>query len=117
MQCDFIFSVFAEEHGFWVGAIVFILFSCIAYIALEIASESRDSFSSLLAIGTAAVIFIEFTINVAMVLGIFPVVGMPLPFFSQGGSSLLTVCAAMGLLVCIDRDNVRAYHGGLRSSM
>lgn len=114
---DFIFSVFAEEHGFWGGTVVFVLFGAIAYIGLEIARESRDAFSSLLAVGIAALIFIEFFINVAMVLGIFPVVGMPLPFFSFGGSSLITVCVCIGLLVSIDRDNVKGLNSPLLGSI
>jgi rod shape determining protein RodA len=105
-QTDFIFSVFAEEHGFWGGVLVFLLFGCVILFALEIGRRARDTFSGLLAIGLASLIFLEFSINVAMVLGIFPVVGMPLPFFSHGGSSLLTMSVALGLLVAIDRDNV-----------
>lgn len=105
---DFIFSVFAEEHGFWGSGIVFLLFSIMAYVSLEIARNARDTYGSLLAIGMGALLFIEFTINVAMVLGIFPVVGMPLPFFSYGGTSLISLCMVIGLLVNIDRDSARA---------
>lgn len=108
---DFIFSVFAEEHGFWGCMLVFFLFTAIAYIALEIARDSRDIFCSLVAVGVAALVFIEFTINVAMVLGLFPVVGMPLPFFSYGGSALLTTCLALGLLIAIERDTYRGASG------
>ena len=104
---DFIFSVFAEEHGFWGSTLIFLLFISIAYIALEIARDSRDCFNGLLAIGVAAIITVEFTLNVAMVLGLFPVVGMPLPFFSYGGSALLTVCISIGVLVAIDRENAK----------
>jgi rod shape determining protein RodA len=52
-------------------------------------------------------LFIEFAINVAMVLGIFPVVGMPLPFFSYGGTALITYCGAVGLLVAIERETIK----------
>ncbi|MFW7379695.1 MAG: rod shape-determining protein RodA [Oligoflexus sp.] len=103
---DFVFSVFAEEHGFWGAALVFISFGVLTYIALEIARTAKDTFSGLLAIGVAGLIFMEFTINVAMVLGIFPVVGLPLPFFSYGSSLLLTVCVALGLLVSINRATI-----------
>lgn len=102
---DFIFSVFAEEHGFWGGVFVFVLFGSLTYIGLEIARSAKDSFNSLLAVGMTAFIFLEFLINVSMVIGLFPVVGMPLPLFSYGGSSLLTICIAIGILVSIDRDN------------
>ena len=103
---DFVFSVFAEEHGFWAGAVVFILFGSLVYIALEISRQAKDTFSGLLALGIAAIVFIQFFINVTMVLGLFPVVGMPLPFFSYGGSSLITLCAGLGLLVAIERDTI-----------
>lgn len=102
---DFIFSVFAEEHGFIGAILVFILFGLFSFKVLEIAKKSRDTFCGLLAIGLLALIFIEFAINISMVLGLFPVVGMPLPFFSYGGSSLLTVSIVMGFLIAIDRDN------------
>lgn len=105
---DFVFSVFAEEHGFWACILVFLLFAALAYIALAIARHAKDNFSALLAVGIAALIFIEFTINVSMVLGLFPVVGMPLPFFSFGGTALLTNFAGIGLLVAIDRDSMGA---------
>lgn len=102
---DFIFSVFAEEHGFWGGVLVFLLFGILSYIGLEIARAAKDTYNSLLAIGMTAFIFLEFLINISMVIGMFPVVGMPLPLFSYGGSSLLTICIALGILISIDRDN------------
>jgi rod shape determining protein RodA len=102
---DFIFSVFAEEHGFWVCCVVFVLFSAIALIALEVARSAKDVFASLVAIGIGAFLFLEFAINTAMVMGIFPVVGIPLPFFSHGGTTLLTVCIALGILAAIARES------------
>jgi rod shape determining protein RodA len=104
---DFIFSVFAEEHGFWVCCFVFVLFAAIALIALEVAREAKDVFGSLVAIGIGAYLFIQFAINVAMVIGIFPVVGIPLPFFSFGGTSLLIACVAMGILAAIARESAK----------
>ena len=101
---DFVFSVFAEEQGFWACLVVFILFVCLTYVALMIARQAKDSFSALVGVGIAAMIFMGFTINVAMILGIFPVVGMPFPFFSFGGSAMLTNMAAMGLLIAMDRE-------------
>lgn len=110
---DFIFSVFAEEHGFWGGILVFALFGGFTYVGLEIARSAKDTFNSLLAVGMTAFIFLEFLINVSMVLGLFPVVGMPLPFFSYGGSSLISLCIAVGILVAIDRDNATSRHGSV----
>lgn len=106
---DFVFSVFAEEHGFWGGLLVVILFVTIAYLALEVGRKAKDTFSSLLAVGIATIIFAQFAINTAMVLGVFPVVGLPLPFFSYGGSSMLSNCIAMGILVAIDRDATKGH--------
>lgn len=102
---DFIFSVFSEEHGFWGCVVVFILFSILCYVGLEIARRAKDTFTGLLAIGVTALFFVEFAINVAMVLVMFPVVGVPLPFFSFGGSSLITCSMALGILIAIEREN------------
>jgi rod shape determining protein RodA len=102
---DFIFSVFAEEHGFLGGSLLLLSFAAIGCIALLIARQSKNTFSALLAIGLGAFLFIEFAINVAMVLRMFPVKGLPLPFFSAGGSNLIVSCAAIGILISIDRDN------------
>lgn len=105
---DFIFSVFAEEQGYLGVTIIFLLFSSIAYIALNISREAKDTFNALLAIGVVSLIYVEFAINIAMVFGMFPVVGVPLPFFSYGGTALLTVCVALGLLVAIERDRLES---------
>ena len=102
---DFIFSVFSEEFGFFSGVAVFALFFTLFYLGLIVARESNDSFKKLTAIGLVSFIFLEFSINIAMVLGLFPVVGMPLPFFSYGGTSVLTISVATGILIAIDRDN------------
>ena len=102
---DFIFSVFSEEHGFIGGASVVLAFTSIACISLLIARQSKSTYSALLAIGLGGFLFIEFAINVAMVLRMFPVKGLPLPFLSFGGSNLITSCAAIGILIAIDKDN------------
>lgn len=102
---DFIFSVFAEEHGFWGGVVIFTVFTLVTYIALDIARHSKDTFASLVAVGVGSLIFLEFAINVSMVMGIFPVVGIPLPFFSFGSSAMLTVCISLGLLISVNRSN------------
>jgi rod shape determining protein RodA len=103
---DFVFSVFAEEYGFIIGALIFVLFGLLTQIALQIARSGRDTFSALLGVGIAGYIFIQFTINVAMVLAMFPVVGIPLPFFSHGGTSLMVISMALGILVSIHRSRM-----------
>lgn len=102
---DFIFSVFAEEHGFWGSVAIFLIFTFVTYIALDIARHCKDTFSALVAVGVGALLFLEFAINVSMVMGMFPVVGIPLPFFSFGSSAMLTVCISLGLLISVNRSN------------
>ncbi len=98
---DFAFSVWAEEWGF-VGSLLFL--ACYFFMilwGLNIALASRDKFGVLLAFGIVSLIFWQAFINLAMVLGLLPVVGMPLPLFSYGGSSLLTTMAGIGILINI----------------
>jgi len=98
---DFAFSVWAEEWGF-VGSLV--LLSCYVFLilwGLNTALQARDKFGVLLAIGIVSLVFWQAWINLAMVLGLAPVVGMPLPLFSYGGSSLLTTMAGIGILMNI----------------
>jgi rod shape determining protein RodA len=103
---DFIFAVFSEEHGFFGATLLFTLFGLIIYSGLLVAKQARDIFSSLLAIGCAAIIFVSFFINTAMVLGLFPVVGVPLPFFTYGGTALIMFASSLGILVGIERDSL-----------
>jgi rod shape determining protein RodA len=96
---DFVFSVWCEEHGF-VGALMVIgLYIAILAASLSIAREAKDRFGALVAVGVAANIFWQMFINMAMVTGLAPVVGVTLPLFSYGGSSVLTVFLGLGLLV------------------
>ncbi len=98
---DFAFSVWAEEWGF-LGSLVFL--GCYFFMilwGLNIAISARDKFGVLLAFGVVSLIFWQAFINLAMVLGMMPVVGMPLPLFSYGGSSLWTTLAGIGILMNI----------------
>ena len=83
-----------------------LLFGALAYVSLEIGKQAKDSFKSLLAVGASALLFVSFGINIAMVLGMFPVVGIPLPFFSAGGTALVINSCALGILVAINRDTL-----------
>jgi rod shape determining protein RodA len=94
---DFVFSVLAEEWGF-VGIIFLLsLYGVLLARLLMIAWKARDRFGSCVVVGGAAIVFWQLLINIGMNIGILPVVGVPLPFLSYGGSSLLTVMIAMGL--------------------
>jgi rod shape determining protein RodA len=98
---DYIFSVLGEEIGF-VGAVAFFaLLVIVLFRAVRIASECPDVFGQLIACGVAIMIFSQSFINVGMNIGLLPVTGIPLPFISSGGSSLLTVMLAEGLLQSI----------------
>lgn len=100
---DFVFSVLGEELG-CVGTLsVVVLFVLFAWRGVDIARRAADPFGRLLASGLTALIFIYAGLNMAMVVGIIPVMGVPLPFVSYGGSALVTNLAAVGILLSVDR--------------
>jgi rod shape determining protein RodA len=100
---DFIYCVIGEEFGF-IGAIITIaLFTFLFLRILKIASGSKDEFLSLVSIGILSVYFAHFIINIGMVVGIMPVIGLPLPFISYGGSSLVVNMLMLGILANIYR--------------
>ena len=100
---DFIFSVLAEELGF-VGCIaVIVLFGILIWRGIIIAMKAPDTFGSLLAIGITALIGIQVIINIAVVTSSMPVTGMPLPFFSYGGTALFMLLCGIGILLNISR--------------
>lgn len=98
---DFIFSVLAEEWGFVGCGVVLIFYVSMLLWGLQIALKSKDRFGSLLAIGVVGILFWPAAINIAMVLGMAPVIGVALPLFSYGGSSMITSLTALGLLLNI----------------
>jgi len=100
-QTDFVFSVFAEEWGFWGGLILIIIFLILISWCLKISFHARDLVGTLISFGIAMLIFWQVFTNIGMVLGILPVVGIPLPFLSYGGSSVVVLLTGMGLLMSI----------------
>jgi rod shape determining protein RodA len=99
---DFIFSVFAEEWGY-VGALALIALYCAFVLrGLQVSYRAKDRFGSLLAFGIIAIVFWQAVINVGMTSGILPVVGIPLPFVSYGGSSLTSMMVAVGLVINVN---------------
>jgi rod shape determining protein RodA len=98
---DFIFSVFAEEWGFLGVCVLVALYTALLLRCFIVASRARDSFGVLLAFGLTAMIFCQVLVNIGMATGSLPVVGITLPFFSYGGSSLLASMLAVGLLMNI----------------
>ena len=98
---DFIFSVFAEEWGFMGGIALLLLYGMIIVRALFIATQANNRFGLLVVVGMTTFFAFQVLVNIGMVIGLLPVVGIPLPFISYGGSSMLTLMLAMGLLVHI----------------
>ncbi|KMY68618.1 rod shape-determining protein RodA [Desulfocarbo indianensis] len=95
---DFAFSVLAEEWGFVGGLVVLLLLAAVVYRGLLHALRAKDRLGMLVVAGAVASIFWPTVINAGMVLGLFPVVGIPLPFISYGGSSMLTTMTTIGLI-------------------
>lgn len=100
---DFIFAVIAEELGFVGSVSIIILFLLFIWRGLIIAMNATDMMGTLIAIGVTALIGLEALINVAVVTGTIPVTGMPLPFFSYGGTALIINLIAVGLLLSVSR--------------
>jgi rod shape determining protein RodA len=98
---DFVAANWGEEHGF-LGMVVLIgLYLALIALALRTAARARDRFGAQLAVGVAAMLFWHVFVNLGMVTGLLPVVGLTLPLMSAGGSSLLTLYFALGLLLCV----------------
>lgn len=100
---DFIFAVLAEELGFFGCAVVIILFAILIWRGITISMKAPDMFGSLLAAGITSMIAIQVLINIAVVTSSMPVTGMALPFFSYGGTALIIILAAVGILLSVSR--------------
>ena len=93
---DFVFSVFAEEWGFLGCLILLGLYLTFILFSLQVVARAKDRFGALLVFGVVTIFFWQVVVNVAMVAGLLPVVGIPLPLLSYGGSSLVSMMAAVG---------------------
>jgi rod shape determining protein RodA len=95
---DFIFSVLSEEHGF-IGSVTTLgLFIILYLMAIRIAIQARDKAGALIVVGVLAYMFWHVFVNMSMVIGLMPIVGVPLPLLSYGGSSMLSTMLGMGLI-------------------
>jgi rod shape determining protein RodA len=105
-QTDFIFTMLAEEFGFFGSFVLLGLYAVLLAFALLLMRNCRNTYGRMIAAGVGAMLFAHIFINMAMVMGMIPVVGVPLPFLSYGGSFLISTLAACGLLmhVYIHRD-------------
>jgi len=102
---DFVFATMSEEWGLIGGLAVLLIFGLVLHWGLRVARQANDRFSALLAAGMTATIFFYVAINLMMVMGLAPVVGIPLPFMSHGGSSMMTNMICIGTLMMVDRWN------------
>jgi rod shape determining protein RodA len=100
-QTDFIFAMLSEELGMIGGVLLLLLYTVLFVYGYAIAFNSRNHFGRLLAIGVTINLFCYVFINMAMVMGLLPVVGVPLPLISYGGTAMLTVLFGFGLLMCV----------------
>jgi len=104
---DFIFCTLGEEHG-WVGSIVLITLFSILLIRISIIAERQKSrFSRIYGYGVLSILFFHYAVNIAMTIGLFPVIGIPLPFFSYGGSSLWSFTILLFILLKLDAHRMQ----------
>lgn len=110
---DFVFATMAEEWGLMGGLFVLAMYALILRWGMDVARRAPDRFSALLSAGATATIFFYIAINLLMVMGMAPAKGIPLPWMSHGGSSMMTVMICIGLLLMVNRWNRNAPRSGL----
>ncbi len=103
---DFIFCTIGEEYGFWGTSLFVILFLFLLSRILSLAERQRSKFSRIYAYGVASILFFHFLINIGMTIGLAPVIGIPLPFISYGGSSLWSFTILLFVLIKLDADRL-----------
>ena len=96
---DFIFTLFSEEFGFVGSLILLLIYAFVIYKIAAIGNQSKNNFAKLFCFGFAAAFFVYVTVNMAMVLGLLPIVGAPLPIMSYGGSSMLSIMIGLGIVM------------------
>jgi len=107
---DFVFAVYAEEWGF-VGVLVLLaLFIALIWVSLEIAARAKDTLGALLAAGIVAMLCFCVVVNIGMTAGMFPIVGIPLPLVSYGGSATIMTMASLGLLLNVKRRRLTLFY-------
>ncbi len=107
---DFVFAVFAEQWGFIGVLVLFALFAILIFLAAEIAFKAKDPLGLLLAAGLLSMLGFCLMVNVGMTMGIFPIVGIPLPLMSYGGTTTVTSMAALGLLLNVKRRRLTLFY-------
>lgn len=111
---DFVFATMSEEWGLVGGVALIAAFMLLFQWGIRVSMRAQDRFSALIAAGLTTTVFFYVAINLMMVMGLAPVVGIPLPFMSYGGSSMLTVMLCIGIILSVDRDSRRGLGAGWR---
>ena len=107
---DFVFAVFAEEWGFVGVLVLLVLFVSLIWLSLEIAAKAKDQLGALLAAGIVAMLCFCVVVNIGMTAGMFPIVGIPLPLMSYGGSATIMTMASLGLLMNVKRRRLSLFY-------
>ena len=105
---DFVFAILAEELGFLGAIVMFALFSALLWRVIVAAWRSQDPFGTMFCCGVASMILFQLVVNVGMVIGVMPITGIPLPFVTHGGASLVSIAAALGIIQSINIRQTRA---------
>jgi len=111
VENDFIFSIVGEEVGLIGAAVVLILFFLLARYLRQVSLNSSTAFGSIAVTGIMLWVLVQALINIAVVLHLFPVLGVPLPLFSKGGSSMIAVLVALGIALAVERDQAKPARG------
>ena len=107
---DFIFAVFAEHWGFVGVLVLFVLFALLIFLIAEIAFKAKDELGLLLSAGILAMLGFCLVVNIGMTMGVFPIVGIPLPLMSYGGTTTVTTMSALGLLLNVKRRRLTLFY-------
>jgi rod shape determining protein RodA len=105
---DFVFAILAEELGFMGGIVLFILFAALLWRLIVSGWRSKDPFGLMFACGVASMILFQLVVNVGMVIGVMPITGIPLPFVTHGGASLVSMAVGLGILQSVNIRQTRA---------
>src|SRR5258706_14449509 len=107
-ESDFVAAIYLEELGFFGAMLLLVLFGALLWRVLVSGWRSRDPFGTMFAAGLASMILFQLVVNLGMVIGIMPITGIPLPFISHGGASLISLAAGLGILQSISIRQTRA---------
>lgn len=107
---DFIFSVFAEEWGFVGVCVLLSLYAAFLLWGLDVAFKAKDATGALIASGVVVLLTFHLSVNIGMAMGVMPVVGVPLPLMSYGGTSMVTVLSSVGLLLNVKRRRLELFY-------